>query len=887
LLQARTRERWLRRALWLWCAVLLVWLLPIGAWTAPGLAPVPTILIGTLLVAVGAVLVWLHQRVSRADTVRAAMDAAFETAGLRQDGIVDLDEPVPARRAVATPLILLIALAWLAPVVAELADVGLLSGWLWLVYPLAGLLVSARWRWRGAVFIAATGLATFLLVEGPLLDWRDVSDTDTRAFLWMTALLIVAVPLLAGSYAERLAGTDAGRRQAEDELRAVRRAEAALRASEGRFRSLIQNASDIITLVDADGTRRYVSPSVTRVLGFRPEELTGQSFFAGVRSDDTNQVLGHFLAALQGEEPSPRFEFQVQHRTGGWRSFEAVATNLLSDPSVGSVVVVARDITEQKQRESELRASEERFRALVQHASDLIMVADSAGQLRYYSPSVERVLGYRPEDLQGIDFFQLVHAEDQTCARSVIDEVIATSTFHAPVELRCRHVNGTWRTMEIHANNLIDDPRVGGIVITARDVTEHKRTTEQRSFLAEASALFTGSLDLETTARTVPRIAVPFLADFCVVVLIDADGSIGHVATAATGPDRCAQVDDLLRRFLPRLRVPSAVADRLRTVRSVYEPDGLNEWFRGLTANQDAYAALERLGLRSGLIVPLVAHDQTLGLMLLAYAESDRRYGPDDLALSEELARRAALALDNARLYQELDERKQQLQDLVARLFAAQEEERRRVAYEVHDGLAQIAAGAYQHLQAFAALYHPRRPTARAELERVLELTQRTVREARRVVAGLRPTVLDDFGLAAALRLEADGLRAEGWDVTYDDRLSPERLPAMVETALFRVAQEAIVNARKHSGSTRLYISLGRDDQGARLEVRDWGRGMPSAEDLSPAGPGERVGLAGMQERITLLNGRLRIESDTGGGTRVIAEVPMASPVPAAAAPNL
>jgi signal transduction histidine kinase len=103
----------------------------------------------------------------------------------------------------------------------------------------------------------------------------------------------------------------------------------------------------------------------------------------------------------------------------------------------------------------------------------------------------------------------------------------------------------------------------------------------------------------------------------------------------------------------------------------------------------------------------------------------------------------------------------------------------------------------------------------------------------------------------------------------------------VIETAFFRVAQEAIANARKHSGSTRLHVSLARGGQGVRLEVRDWGRGMPPPENIAPAGPGERVGLAGMQERITLLNGRLRIDSDPGGGTRVIAEVPIVAPAPA------
>src|SRR5205085_6223363 len=137
-------------------------------------------------------------------------------------------------------------------------------------------------------------------------------------------------------------------------------------------------------------------------------------------------------------------------------------------------------------------------------------------------------------------------------------------------------------------------------------------------------------------------------------------------------------------------------------------------------------------------------------------------------------------------------------------LLVAQEEERRRVAYEVHDDLAAVAASAHQHLQAFARHHRPRSPEAREQFDRVLELAQRTVREARRVVANLRPTTLDDFGLAAALRLQVEELRDEGWQVSYQEALGPARLPSLVETALFRVAQEALTNVRKHAHTTQV-----------------------------------------------------------------------------------
>jgi signal transduction histidine kinase len=207
--------------------------------------------------------------------------------------------------------------------------------------------------------------------------------------------------------------------------------------------------------------------------------------------------------------------------------------------------------------------------------------------------------------------------------------------------------------------------------------------------------------------------------------------------------------------------------------------------------------------------------------------------------------------------------------------LAAQEEERRRVAYEVHDGLAQVAASAHQHLQAFAGYYRPRSLAARQQLERALDLAQRTVREARVVVANLRPTALDDFGLAAALKLEVETLRREGWEIDYCQEFGGERLPAPVETALFRMAQEALNNVRKHAGTTKVKIVLGRSEQIVRLEVHDRGQGFDPKAVPNHGGADERVGLVGMRERITLLGGEFTIESALGDGTRVMAAVPL------------
>jgi signal transduction histidine kinase len=270
--------------------------------------------------------------------------------------------------------------------------------------------------------------------------------------------------------------------------------------------------------------------------------------------------------------------------------------------------------------------------------------------------------------------------------------------------------------------------------------------------------------------------------------------------------------------------------------------------------------------------LPLLVRGRLIGVL--------EAYGPEALMERQyeetliSLANQGASALENARLYAELAERENRLQDLIRKLITAQEEERRKVSYEVHDGLAQTAAGAHQLLQAFARQHPPDSEKGRKDLARALQLVQQTVGEARYVIADLRPTALDDFGLAAAVRLQVEKISSEGSQVDYEEALGNDRLPPEVETALFRVAQEALTNVHKHAPSARVKITLRRLNDAVRLQVRDWGPGFNPEKITDGGGPGERLGLSSMRERVALLGGHLEVHSRPGEGTEVVAEIP-------------
>src|ERR671910_999359 len=138
------------------------------------------------------------------------------------------------------------------------------------------------------------------------------------------------------------------------------------------------------------------------------------------------------------------------------------------------VLAIIRDVTERKETEKVIKESEERFRSLVQNTSDIITILEADGTVRYISPAVERVMGYKPEEQVGINAFSSVHPDDKEQALATFAAVLKRSGLHPALEFRVPHKDGSWRYLEHVVNNLVDDPAVSGVVINSWDVTERK-----------------------------------------------------------------------------------------------------------------------------------------------------------------------------------------------------------------------------------------------------------------------------------------------------------------------------------------------------------------------------------------------------------------------------
>ncbi|MCP4289098.1 MAG: GAF domain-containing protein, partial [Gammaproteobacteria bacterium] len=251
-------------------------------------------------------------------------------------------------------------------------------------------------------------------------------------------------------------------------------------------------------------------------------------------------------------------------------------------------------------------------------------------------------------------------------------------------------------------------------------------------------------------------------------------------------------------------------------------------------------------GIRAAAAFPLQLAGRVLGVFNAALDDRDS-FREDELRIMRLLSDQAAVALENARLYQSVADKETRLNALVQKLALVQENERRLVGLDLHDGLTQILLSANMHLNTFAALAKIGDEPADAELSLVRMRLQESIREVRWVVSELRPTELEDFGLVDGLRQYATKVaQAQKWQLTFATDLDAGLMAPAVETAVFRIVQEALTNIRKHAYSKRVSLSLATADSCLTIQVQDWGAGF----DVNRlGGENTHLGLVGMQER--------------------------------------
>ncbi len=278
----------------------------------------------------------------------------------------------------------------------------------------------------------------------------------------------------------------------------------------------------------------------------------------------------------------------------------------------------------------------------------------------------------------------------------------------------------------------------------------------------------------------------------------------------------------------------------------------------------------------AGLVsVPLLLQDRRIGMLWLDPAAAGLT--GEDPAVTRIVASQVAVAVENAELYDDVRGRDAIRRRLLERIVIAQEEERRRIARELHDEIGQALTALVMQLGTTEMALPPAAAPLRERLAEIRETTSQTAADVRRLMLNLRPVVLDDLGLVPAIRWLAEShLAPVGINVRVrvsglDER---ERLPQRVELVAFRLTQEAVTNVLRHAHATRVTITLNRQNGVLALSIRDDGRGFDAGTHRTPGRKGG-WGLVGMEERVSVLGGSLTVTSRLQHGTRVAASIPI------------
>jgi PAS domain S-box-containing protein len=264
-------------------------------------------------------------------------------------------------------------------------------------------------------------------------------------------------------------------------------AERALQKSEEHFRLLIENSSDVATILGPDGTNRYQSPSITGVLGYSPEELVGTRAFERIHPDDLAAAGEALREAVLNPGTAVSAEFRYLHKQGSYRYLEARAKTLLPDSAEAGVVVNSRDVTDRHAAEMELQKREEHFRRLIENGSDLIQLMRPDGEITYTSPSAQRLLGYDPAEMLGRTVADLIHTDDVESIDALRREIVEAPGETRSAEFRIRHRDGSWRVFEGVARTVSPESAEEGLVANSRDITDRKGFEEAlRHAMSEA-----------------------------------------------------------------------------------------------------------------------------------------------------------------------------------------------------------------------------------------------------------------------------------------------------------------------------------------------------------------------------------------------------------------
>lgn len=251
--------------------------------------------------------------------------------------------------------------------------------------------------------------------------------------------------------------------------------------AEERFENIVKNSSDIMVIIDPDGRQVYVSAAAERITGFPAAELRSKELSEIIHPDDMEKVGIAWKKAIESPETAFRVDYRHIHKTKGWVHLEAVGQSFIDDPAIGGVVSNVRDITKRIDMENALRESEEKYKILVEHSSDLIWSMNDVGVFTYAPPVIKERFGFKPSVMVGKSFSEFVHPDDLNIFQDFLKTVVETKMRHKSSEYRIINPDGTWHWHVTVGSPVLDNEgNFQSLVGITIDITDRKIMEEQQ-----------------------------------------------------------------------------------------------------------------------------------------------------------------------------------------------------------------------------------------------------------------------------------------------------------------------------------------------------------------------------------------------------------------------
>ncbi|MBI2460277.1 MAG: PAS domain S-box protein [Candidatus Rokubacteria bacterium] len=650
-----------------------------------------------------------------------------------------------------------------------------------------------------------------------------------------------------------------------------KRAEEALRDSEALTRGILESALDAVIAIDHERKIIEFNPAAERIFGYSRAQVLGRQMAEllvppSLRERHQRGFV-RYLTTGESVVLGRRLEFPALRADGTEFPAELTVTRLQGE-GPPQFTAHLRDISERKRAEEALRESEERFRRAFDDAAVGMALQAMDGRYLRVNRAFCAMLGYPEDELLGRTGREVTHPDDLSLDAEHERRLLAGEVDWYQLEKRHLHKDGrsvVWTMVGVSAVRA----RNGSMmyrVVQVQDITQRKRAETRLREFAKRLAALRGIDRAIVAARSPSEIAQAALRHIRRLIPLRHLGVTVYDLDADEATIMAVEPKGIGR--LPvgtRVRLESfGDVEALRRGEVVRVDDLLD-----LLRSSPVYQELIAVGIRSCLYVPLIVHGELIGSLNLGTSEPGA-FDPLQVEIAREVADSLAVALHNARLFDQVREARDRLYAMARQLVEVQEAERRHLARELHDEIGQT-------LTALNLILQRRASTAGAEGARGLgdarELVDELLARVREMSLDLRPAMLDDFGLLPTLLWHFErsqtrtGVRVAFGHSGLERRFRPE-----VETAAYRIVQEALNNVARHAGASEAKVWVSADDTRLDIRIEDEGVGFDPDAVFTVGGTS---GLPGARERAALLGGRLTIDSAPGAGTRLAATLPL------------